>query len=362
MKQLSLVRSIFLLSFAALLGLAGCSGNQAAGGFTPPPMPVETATVTSSTVVDQFEAVGTIEAIDAVTIVSEIDALAMDIPFHEGAHIRKGQLIAQLDDSQLKAELARAEALSEQQKVTYERVKSLSDRGAVAPQEHDNALANLKVAEANVAYAKARLEKTRICAPFDGVVGARNVSPGAFLRAGTSITNIAQLAELKVSFAAPERFYSLLKYKAVVEVSTTAYPGEKLKGTIEVIEPVVDAATRSARIIAHVDNPGLRFRPGMSANIAAVLSSRENALVVPDEAIFAEGDQMLVFVVKPDSTVTRTQVQIGSRQPESVEILAGLEAGQTVVSAGHQKLFEGAKVMPIPQQATQAVAMKGVAQ
>jgi membrane fusion protein (multidrug efflux system) len=322
-------------------------------------MPVETAKVTSSTVVDKFEAVGTIEAINAVTIVSEIEALVQDIPFHEGAQIRKGQLIAQLDDSQLGAELSRAEAVRDQQKVTFDRVKSLADRGAVSPQEHDNALANFKVAEANVSFAKARLEKTRIVAPFDGVVGARNVSAGAFLRAGTAITNLAQLSELKVVFSSPERFYPLLKHKAVVMVSTTAYPGDTLKGTIEVIEPVIEAATRSARIIAHVDNPQFKFRPGMSANVAAVLNSRENALLVPDEAIFAEGDQMLVFVVKPDSTVTRTQVQIGSRQPESVEILAGLEAGQTVVSAGHQKLFEGAKVMPVPQQDTQSVAMKG---
>lgn len=347
------------MAIAALVALAGCSGQQAAGGFTPPPMPVETATVTSSTVVDRFEAVGTIEAINAVTVVSEIDALVIEIPFHEGAQIRKGQLIAQLDDSQLKAELARFEAIRDQQKVTFDRVKSLADRGAVAPQEYDNAMANLKVAEANVAYAKARLEKTRIVAPFDGVIGARNVSPGAFLRAGTAITNLAQLSKLKVTFAAPERFYSLLKYKADVQVSTTAYPGEILKGTIEVIEPTIEAATRSARIIAHVENPNYKFRPGMSANIAAVLSSRENALLVSDEAIFAEGDQLLVFVVKADSTVTRTPVQIGSRQPKTVEILAGLEVGQTVVSAGHQKLYEGAKVMPIPQQATQAVAIQG---
>lgn len=358
--KFSPVRHISLfLAIAALVVSAGCSGQQAAGGFTPPPMPVETASVTSSTVVDRFEAVGTIEAINAVTVVSEIDALVMDIPFNEGAQIRKGQLIAQLDDSQLKAELARSEAIRDQQKASFDRIKSLADRGAVAPQEYDNATANLKVAEANVAFAKARLEKTRIVAPFDGVIGARNVSPGAFLRAGTAITNLAQLSKLKVTFAAPERFYSLLKQKAEVQVSTTAYLGEKLEGTIEVIEPVIDAATRSARIIAHVDNSGYKFRPGMSANVAAVLSSRENAMLVPDEAIFAEGDQLLVFVVKADSTVTRTPVRIGSRRPETVEILAGLEVGQTVVSAGHQKLYEGAKVMPIPQQATQAVAIQG---
>lgn len=362
MNRFSLILSIVSLSLLLMLGMVGCSQEQQAGAFTPPPMPAETAVVEAKTVVDRFDAVGTIEAINAVTIVSEIDGLVKAIPFEEGASIREGELIVQMDDSQLKADLARTEAIRDQQKVTFDRVKELSDRGAVAPQEYDNALANLKVAQANVDLAQARLAKTRIVAPFDGVIGARKISPGAFLRAGDAIADLVQLSHLKVTFSAPERFYSQIKRRAEVAVSTTAYRDHSVNGTIEVIEPMVDPVTRSAKIIAHINNPEYRFRPGMSANIAAVLSSRDNALLVPDEAIFAEGDQMLVFVVKPDSTVTRTPIKIGSRQPGSVEILSGLEVGQSVVSAGHQKLYEGAKVMPIPQQPAQAMAAQGGAQ
>lgn len=341
----------------ATLIQVGCSKQQqGAGGFTPPPMPVETADVTSSMVTDNFEAVGTIEAINAVTIVSEIDALVVSVPFSEGTRINKGQIIAQLDDSQLRAELTRAEALREQRKVTFDRIKTLADRGAVPPQDYDDASAALKVAEAELDMIKARLAKTRIVAPFTGMIGARRVSPGAFVRAGTPITQLAALDELKVIFSAPERFYPQLKKGAEVSVSTSPYPDYELKGTIEVIEPVVDFATRSAQVIAHVKNSELKFRPGMSANVAAVLNQRENALLVPDEAVFAEGNQSLVFVVKPDSTVARTPIQIGSRQRETVEVVAGLEPGQTVVRAGHQKLFEGAKVMPMPSQ-PQAAAM-----
>lgn len=361
MKRRSILLPLFLLSILILAMLVGCSQQQNAGAFTPPPMPVETAVVTSSTVTDRFDAVGTIEAINSVTVVSEIDGLVKAIPFEEGASIRKGELIVQLDDSQLKADLARTEAIRDQQKVTYDRVKELSDRGAVAPQDHDNALANLKVAMANVDLAQARLDKTHIVAPFDGMIGARRISQGAYLRAGEAITDLVQLSHLKVTFAAPEKYFAQLKRKAEVEVYTTAYPDHKVKGTIEVIEPMVDPSTRSARIIAHIDNPEHLFHPGMSANIAAVLSSRENALLVPDEAIFAEGDQLLVFVVKSDSTVARAAVKVGSRQPETVEILSGLEAGQMVVNAGHQKLYEGAKVMPIPHQpAGGATAQGGV--
>lgn len=329
---------------------SGCSTGESGGGFTMPPMPVEVASVQVGTVTDRFEAVGTIEAHDAITVVSEIDALVRELPFREGAPIEKGELIAQLNDAQLQAQVARAEALRDQKAVTYDRVKSLADNGALTPQEYDDAAAALKVAEADWALIRASLAKTRIVAPFSGIVGARRVSPGAFVRAGTAITDLASLGELKVTFTAPERYYSELKRGAQVSVATTAYPGVVLTGTIEVVEPVLNEATRSARLIAHVPNKELKFRPGMSANVSAVLSQRENALQVPDEAVFAEGNLNLVFVVKPDSTVVRTAVTLGSRQPGTVEVIAGLQPGMSVVRAGHQKLYEGAKVMPLPSQ------------
>lgn len=333
------------------LALAGCSGNQAQVAFKMPPTPVEAVQVQSGKVTDRFESVGTIDAINQVTVVSEIDARVTELPFTEGAPIEKGGLIAQLDDSQLQAQLNRAQAIRDQKQASYDRIKSLADQGAVPPQEYDDASAALKVAEAELEMIKAQLAKTRIVAPFSGVTGARRVSPGAFLRAGTAITDLAQLDELKVTFTAPESYYSLLKKGAKVTVSTTAYPGYDLTGTIEVIEPVVDQATRSARIVAHVPNPEGKFRPGMSASVSAVLNQRENAMLIPNEAVFAEGNQTLVFVVKPDSTVTRTPVTLGSRQAETVEVTKGLDPGMTVVRAGHQKLYEGAKVMPIPQTA-----------
>jgi len=205
----------------------------------------------------------------------------------------------------------------------------------------------LHVAEANLALAQARLEKTRIVAPFSGYLGARRVSPGAFLRAGDSITDLAQISEIKVRFTAPERFVPKLEPGAAVEVSTTAFADERLIGRIDVVSPVVDAATRSVLVIARAANPAGRFRPGMSADVSVVLASRPAALTIPDEAVFALGDQNLVYVVRADSTVARTPVTLGTRLPGSVEILGGREPGMQVVRAGHQKLFDGARVMPI---------------
>lgn len=310
-------------------------------------MPVETAPVVEGRVADRFEAVGSIDASEAITVVSEIDGAVVRLPFQEGTTIARGGLIAQLDDAQLRAEVNRTEALRDQSQSTYNRVKSVVDQGAGAPQDLDDAAAALKVAEANLALAKSRLSKTHIQAPFSGALGARRVSPGAFIRAGQAITDLANLSELRVNFSAPERYLGQLKRGAEVEISTTAYSGYALRGRIDVVDPVLDPTTRSARIMARVRNPGGKFRPGMSANVSAVLSQRQNALTIPSEAIFAEGDQSFAYVVKADSTVTRSALTLGTRLTDAVEVVKGLSPGQTVVRTGHQKLFEGAKVIPV---------------
>ncbi len=341
------------LALAALaLLLQGCGGGNA-GGFSFPPMPVETAAVSQGPVLDRFEAVGTIEAGEAITVVTEVAAQVVSLPFREGTYVDRGGLIAQLDDAQLKAEAARAEAERDQRKTAYERVKTVVDQGAGAPQDLDDASAALRMAEANLDVAKTRLSKTRIAAPFDGILGARRVSPGAYLRVGDAITDLAQIRELRVTFAAPERYLGQLRPGAEVSVSTTAYPGYTLKGRINVVDPVLDPATRSATVVARVANPGGKFRPGMSADISAVLSQRADALTIPSEAVFAEGDQAYVFVVNADSTVSRTAVSLGTRLPDAVEVLTGLKAGDRVVRAGHQKLLQlppGAKVIPVTSQ------------
>jgi len=337
-----------LVAPLVLAGTAGCSKKQAAGGFQMPPMPVEVTVAERQAVADRFEALGTIEAADAVTVVSEINASVVSLPFKEGQAIGRGDLIAQLDDDQLSAEFARAEAVRNQRRSSHERVKEVVDQGAGAAQDLDDSRAALEVAEAELALAKARLAKTRIVAPFSGVIGARRVSPGAFLRAGDPITELARIDELRVNFAAPEKYLGVLHRGAEVSVSTTADTGGVLTGRVDVVDPVLDPVTRTARIVARVPNPGLRLLPGMSANITAILTERANAITVPNEAIFVEGDRTYVYVVNPDSTVARNALVLGTRLAGVVEVVEGLKEGARVVRAGHQKLFDGAKVMPVP--------------
>jgi membrane fusion protein (multidrug efflux system) len=352
-KNLTFLRSTLVLTGSlALLSWTGCGSKNAGGRFAMPPMPVEVSPVVVRTVNDRFEAVGTIEAIEAITVVGEIDASVKALPFREGGFIRRGELIAQLDDSQLAAEFARTEALRAQSQSTFDRVKSIVDQGAGAPQDLDDAAAALKVAEANLAVARARLSKTRIVAPFSGIIGARRVSVGTFLRSGQQIADLANIDEIRVTFSAPERILSQITQGASVNVSTSAFSADKVVGKIIVIEPLIDQITRSARIVARVQNVGRKFRPGMSANISAVLSEHPNALTIPNEAVFGSGNQTFVFVVGKDSTVNRVPLSLGIRMSDVVEVTSGLQPGMTVVRAGHQKLFDGGKVMPISSEKT----------
>jgi membrane fusion protein (multidrug efflux system) len=333
--------------------LTGCGDQSSAGGqFVMPPMPVEVAQVDKQGVSEKFDAVGTIEAIEEITVVSEINAMVVNIPFTEGSQIKKGELIAQLDDSQLAAEVSSAEALYAQSLATYNRVKKVVEQKAGTPQDLDDALASLKVSEANLKLAQARLDKTRIVAPFNGMVGSRRVSVGSFLRTGDAITELANLNEIRINFSAPERFLSDLKRGSEVIVFAPVYPGHKVKGRIIVIEPIIDSDTRTVRIVAKVQNPGQKFRPGMSANVSVVLSERPEALTIPTEAVFAIGNQSFVYIVNADSTVSPAPVTLGMQLSDVVEVIGGLQQGMTIITAGHQKLFPGAKVMPVNSQIT----------
>jgi len=336
---------VIVAALCASCGLLGRKGG--AGGFQMPPMPVEVAEVHPQIVRDEFHALGGIESDDIIQVVSELDATVVSLPFTEGEAVGQGALLVQLDDREIRAEAERAAANHAQAQSNFARAQKLAEQSAISAQELDAQGTALKVAEAEDQLAKARLDKTRIRAAFAGMVGRRRVSKGAYLKAGDLITELARVDQMKVSFATPERFVSQIRPGVAVQVATPAFPGETFTGRVSVVDPIVDPQTRTVQIVARIANPGRRLRPGMSANISVTFAERAKALVVPDEAIFAEGNQSYVYKVKPDSSVTRVAVALGTRDSMHVEILSGLERGDRVVQAGHQKLFEGAHVIPV---------------
>jgi membrane fusion protein, multidrug efflux system len=348
------------LCLAALLSVS-CGGKKAAGGFAPPPTAVEVAAAAKEPVRATLHALGTVEATESVKISAELDALVRELPFEEGRLVRKGQTLAVLNDSELAAEVHRAAALRNQAELNWKRADELVKKKISSSQEENNARAAFDVADANWKLAQARLAKTRIVAPFEGLVGRRLVSPGAFLRVGDVITDLARIDQVKVAFSIPERYLPEMRRGSSVAISTVAYPGHGFAGTVVMVSPILDASTRSAGIVAVVPNPRLELRPGMSADVTAVLSERAGAVTVPAEAVFAEGDRNFLYVVKPDATVDKRAVTLGLRQAGKVEVTQGLQGGEKVVRAGYQKLFPGAKVAPVEsaKEPTGAAAKAG---
>lgn len=345
-------RVVSTLAAVAIAGaglLSSCmKGASSGGGFSMPPTPVEVAEVHPRVVRDQFRALGNIESDENIEIVSELSARVVELPFAEGQSVDSGALIARLDDKEFGAEAERTQAERDQAQSNYARKQKLADEGAVSAQELEDARTALRVAEAVASLARARFEKTRIRAPFPGLVGVRRVSRGAYLQEGTVITDLTRVEEMKVTFSAPERFARDLKPGVEVELHTPAFPGETFSGKLSVVDPLVDPGTRTLRLVARIPNRGYRLRPGMSADVSVTLAERPQALVVPDEAVFAQGNQNFVYVVKADSTVMLTPVELGARDSMQVEIVRGITAGDRVIRTGHQKLYPGAHVMPVP--------------
>lgn len=345
-----------LLVLLLCLPLASCVGSARGkargagpgGGMQMPPTPVEVADVQAHAVRDQFHALGNLEAADIVEVSSQVGGIVAALPFEEGRAVRQGELLAKLDDREVAAEVGRDGAQRDQARANLARADKLATDKLISEQQLEDARTALRVAEANLAASQARLDQMHVRAPWPGLVGRRRVSPGAYLHAGDPVTDLARVDEMKVSFPAPERYLAHLQIGTPVALAVPAFPGRTFAGRISVVDPVIDPDTRSVQLVARIPNSGRVLRPGMSADVAVTLAERPSALVVPDEAVFAEGNQSFVYVVKPDSTVTRAAVTLGTRSAAEVEVVHGLVSGQRVVRAGQQKLYEGAHVVPVP--------------
>lgn len=337
------------LSALFTMPLFGCAPKAGGpgGGFQMPPSPVEVAEVTVSRVSDSFRALGSLEALQEAEVVAEVSARVISLPFREGQRVEAGSVLARLDDRELRAQRDRAAAALTLARSEARRTEDLFARDVVSPRERDQAQAALAVAEAEALLQQTRFERTVVRAPFSGVTGRRLLSAGGHARENAPIVRISRLDRLRAQFSVPERYAAVLRPGARATVAVSAWPDVEFPAVVTVVEPSIDAASRTFIAVAEVQNQGHRLRPGMSADVRVRLTERIGALTVPDEAVVAEGDQAFVYRVGADSTVARVLVTLGSRDSARVEVASGLSAGDRVVRAGHQKLYPGAKVVPV---------------
>ncbi|PLX79748.1 MAG: efflux transporter periplasmic adaptor subunit [Desulfuromonas sp.] len=329
-------------------GAAEEKGKPAAGG-KPNGMPVEAVQVATSPLTRELTAVGTLQADEAVVLGAEIAGRISMVAFNDGEPAKKGQVLLRLDDSVLKAELDRAKASLGLSQANYKRAETLLKDHAISKRERDEAYAKWQLDEATVRLAEANLAKTVIRAPFSGRLGLRNVSPGGYLKPGDEIVNLVATDPIKVDFRVPESFAGQVRVGQTLDLIVDAVPGTKFPGKVVAIAPQLDTRGRSLLLRARVANDDQILSPGMFARVALILEQKQAALMIPEEALMAKGAQQLVYKVV-EGKVEVSPVEIGLRRKGQVEILSGLSAGETVITAGHLKVRPGMPVMVLPQK------------
>ncbi|HMP10599.1 efflux RND transporter periplasmic adaptor subunit [Hydrogenophaga sp.] len=307
---------------------------------------VEVAEVRRVSLQDDAQAVGTLRSRQSVTLRPEVSGRVARIAFSDGARVRRGQLLVQLDDVLQQAELSQAEAQLSIARANLRRNEELVAANFVAQRVLDESRASLQVAEAQVALAKARLQRMRIEAPFDGTVGLSRVSLGEFVKDGADLVNLEDTSTLTVDFRLPERYQDRVAVGQTVQVRLDAVPGRQFDARVMAIDPLLDANGRSLSLRAVLpDAGGQGLRPGMFARVLAIFSTDDHALMVPEEAIVPQGGRQ--HVIRLDAAEggeaappvsRRVEVQLGVRREGQVQILSGLAAGDRVVVAGQQRL------------------------
>jgi membrane fusion protein (multidrug efflux system) len=324
-------------------------GSSSVAAATPadpdakPAPPVEIAQAKSAEGVTELSSVGTLASDESVAIATEVVGRIATIDFKEGEPVKAGDVLVTLDNLLASADLAFARANLELAESNFERATSLSKTGAGTARARDEAKAALETARAAFELASVRRDKTEIRAPFDGTVGLRQVSVGAYAQIGQVIVNLEKIDTLKLDFRLPEINLRDVKVGQTVQVGVDAFPDRKFEGTVYAIDPLVDVNGRALKIRARLSNPDNILRPGLFARVTLRGVSRGQIVMIPEGAIVPRGTDKFVFKVE-DGRAVEVKVQLGRRSNGEVEILEGLNADATVVTAGQTRVRNGQPV------------------
>ncbi len=310
--------------------------------ITSPLLPVSAVIVEAGTLSDILVVSGNLEADEEVEIKSEIDGVVTKIEFVEGKRVNRGQRLLKIEDDDLKAQIQRTQYQIELAEQQEQRRKQLLEKGGVSQEEYDEILTQLNTLRAELAILEVDLEKTEIKAPFNGKIGFKLVSEGSYLSPGTSVVRLVKLNPIKVSFSVPEKFGQQVRVgsKITFEVEGMA---QTFEGTIFAKEPFIDPATRTQLIKAKSPNPTSELLPGSFASISIQLEEYGEALKVPTEAIIPELGGKKLYVYKSGKAIS-TIVETGIRRSDNIQILSGIQEGDTVITSGILQLKDGTPV------------------
>ena len=322
----------------------GASGPKGGGDQ---PLAVKVIKLKKETLNNQLQVSGTVLPNESVDIKAEISGLVTKVNFKEGQYVTKGTPLLYLNDNELQAQYQRLQYTQKLFQTQESRKKQLLAREAISQEEYDIVLNQYNIALSDIKLVQAQLEKTVIRAPFSGKLGLRQVSEGEVINAANVIVSIVNIDPIKLDFSIPERYSGLVSVGAPIFFSSEA-DKEEVEGRVYAFEPQIDAATRTIKLRAQSPNKSGKYLPGMFVKIRFVLDVKEDALLVPAEAVIPELAGYKVFVVGADGKAEQRTIEIGTRTDTQVQVISGLNEGDLVLTTGVMQVRQGMPVTYTP--------------
>jgi membrane fusion protein (multidrug efflux system) len=319
--------------------------------FVPPPETVTTAKAVSQLWETSLTAVGSLSAVQGVTVSAELAGKVVEIAFHSGASVRRGDALLLQDTSSEEAQLPGSQAQTELTRLVLERDAKMLPKKIVSQNDYDTAAANHLQARSQENNIRATIGKKTIRAPFSGRLGIRQVNLGQMLREGDPVVTLQSLDPIYADFTLPQQELGRLHQGLEVRVTCDALPGVTVNGRVTAINPIIDADTRNVKLQATLQNPGERLRPGLFVNVAVGLPTRRQVLVIPTTSVLYApyGDSVFVVLDDPNKKggkVLRQQfVRLGEKRGDFVAVVSGLKGDEEIVSTGAFKLKNGGAVL-----------------
>ncbi|MBV8816539.1 MAG: efflux RND transporter periplasmic adaptor subunit [Verrucomicrobia bacterium] len=349
---LLLIAIIGVLGYFKVTQIMGFMALAKAGAFNPPPTAVTTTVAATSEWQPTMDTIGTVAAINGVTVSTDLAGIVDKIAFTSGTKVKKGDLLVHLNTDQEQAQLGQAQAQLDLALLTLNRDRDLLAKRAIAQQDYDTAEASYRQFQATVNQYKALIARKTLCAPFDGVVGIRQVNLGQYLNTGDPVVTLQSFDPIYVNFTLPQQDLSKLAVGQEVNVQLDAYGQLVFSGNINAINSLVDQATRNVQVQATLPNSNLKLRPGMFGKVSVVLPEHESVIALPVSSVHYAPYGDSVFIVteakgddgKPYKTVKEQFVKLGAARGDLISITSGVKPGDEVVTSGVFRLKSGAPI------------------
>ncbi len=345
-KIITIIALVGVIVLLALPKLHLFSDDKASATVTPTQaagkLPIEVQLVKSGALDNKLVVTGSVLANESLELTSEESGKITGLYFKEGKRVKKGELLLQINDEEIRAQLEKEKYNQKLNQDIENRQRKLLEKDAISQEEYDNALNRLNTNTADLKLLEAQLDKTQIIAPFDGVIGLRYISDGAYITPSTIVATLYNISPAKIEFAVPGRY------------STQVRPGQKILFTIEndtqdfegevyAIEPRIDPTTRTLKIRAIAENSKGLLLPGQFVKVGLILSSVSNAILVPTEAVIPDLNNHKVFIIE-GGKAKEVKVETGMRTETNLEITSGLKPGDSLITTGILQLREGMAV------------------